>query len=397
MATATEKMTADGRVYYEIRVSQGRGKPKASKRWYPEKGWSKRYIERMLEKAKAEFEREVRSGEAITRAERKERDLQRKREAAKVQTLRQYVESVYMPTVTLTLSENTRNTYQSVLDRWILPALGELRLPDITAANISALLLSMQRAGKAHATCVKVYNVLMGLFKKAYMTDVVDRNPMDKVQRPIHRKDEVKREEPEAYTAEEMRHILQCLEHEPLKWQVYMRLLADTGMRKGECCGLQWKDVNFRDDTITISGNLCYTQQKGVYLDTPKNGKTRTVDIDPEIMALLQQLRTEQARHGISSYVFTQNNSSSPMHPRTPGFYMKKFGKRYGVEHLHPHKLRHTFASIAITCGADVASVSEKLGHSDKSMTLRMYTHADKESIRRTSQIFRDAIKKAAT
>ena len=66
-----------------------------------------------------------------------------------------------------------------------------------------------------------------------------------------------------------------------------------------------------------------------------------------------------------------------------------------GVQDLHPHKLRHSFASIAITNGADIASVSEKLGHTDKAVTLRMYTHADQESIRRASQIFRNAIKDA--
>ena len=69
--------------------------------------------------------------------------------------------------------------------------------------------------------------------------------------------------------------------------------------------------------------------------------------------------------------------------------------KKYDVPGLHPHKLRHTFASIAITNGADVASVSEKLGHNDKAVTLRMYTHADQESMKRASQIFRDALKKA--
>lgn len=55
--------------------------------------------------------------------------------------------------------------------------------------------------------------------------------------------------------------------------------------------------------------------------------------------------------------------------------------------------LGHTFASIAITNGADVASVSEKLGHSDKAVTLRMYTHADHESIKRAGDIFREALK----
>lgn len=72
---------------------------------------------------------------------------------------------------------------------------------------------------------------------------------------------------------------------------------------------------------------------------------------------------------------------------------MKKFGERYGINDLHPHKLRHSFASVAITSGADIASVSEKLGHSDKAVTLRMYTHADAECMKRASNIFRDALK----
>ena len=75
------------------------------------------------------------------------------------------------------------------------------------------------------------------------------------------------------------------------------------------------------------------------------------------------------------------------MHPQSPARYMQKFSKKYDVPGLHPHKLRHTFASIAITNGADVASV--------KAVTLRMYTHADQESMKRASQIFRYALKKA--
>ena len=81
------------------------------------------------------------------------------------------------------------------------------------------------------------------------------------------------------------------------------------------------------------------------------------------------------------------------MHPQSPTRYLKRFAERYGIEGLHPHKLRHSFASVAIINGADIASVSEKLGHSDKAVTLRMYTHADKESIKRAGDIFREAIK----
>ena len=84
------------------------------------------------------------------------------------------------------------------------------------------------------------------------------------------------------------------------------------------------------------------------------------------------------------------------MHPQTPTQYLHNLSARYGIDHLHPHKLRHTFASIAITSGADVASVSEALGHKDKAVTLRMYTHANEESIRSAAQVVRSAIQTAA-
>ncbi len=156
--------------------------------------------------------------------------------------------------------------------------------------------------------------------------------------------------------------------------------------------GLRYRETLV--NTIMVANNLCYTPQKGVYLDTPKNGKTRTIDVDPDVMKLLRQLRLEQIDNSvISQYVFTQDGSALPMHPQSPTRYMSKFAKRYGVQDFHPHKLRHSYASIAITNGADVASVSENLGHSDKAVTLRMYTHADTESKKRVSQIVRDALK----
>ena len=395
MPSIREKQTKDGRTFYEIQVSRGRSRSRLTSRWYPPEGWSQKAIDRELAKVAAEFERRCDNGEAISRAEQKEKDLLQKQEAAKIQTLRQYGERVFMPAKTVTISENSRSSFQGNLDRWIYPALGEMKMPDITAANISALLLDMQAQGKAHATCIKVYTVLKSLFKMAYLSDIIQKNPMDKVERPKQRKDEVRGIEAEAYTIEEVKHILSCLEKEPLKWQALIRLLVDTGIRRGECCGLQWKDVDFKGNTITVAGNLCYTPQKGVYLDTPKNGKTRIIDVDADVIALLQQLRQQQASHALSAFVFTQDNSPEPMHPQSPTRYLKKFAARYGIDDLHPHKLRHSFASIAITNGADIASVSEKLGHSDKAVTLRMYTHADAESMKRASQIFRDALKKA--
>ena len=90
-------------------------------------------------------------------------------------------------------------------------------------------------------------------------------------------------------------------------------------------------------------------------LDTPKNGRNRTIDVDPQIIALLRELRLEQSKKALSQYVFTQESSPEPIHPQSPARSLQSFARKYGVQGLHPHKLRHSFASIAITNGADIA------------------------------------------
>ena len=110
-------------------------------------------------------------------------------------------------------------------------------------------------------------------------------------------------------------------------------------------------------------------------------------------LLLLRKFYETQKRAYSSEWVFTQKKSSEPIHPHSPTKYFKKFGKRNNIPNFHPHLLRHTSASVAITSGADVASVSARLGHSDSSVTLRMYTHANPDSIRRAGQAVRDALR----
>ena len=391
MPSTNRQQTKDGRVYYEIRCHVTHDKILKT-RWYVPEGWSQRAIDRELQKVSAEFERACAAGEVKSRADLKAQREAEERAAAAILTVRQYGERVFMPAKTVTCSENTRSSFQSMLDHHVYPALGDTKMPEVTSAQISALLLDFQTKGYAHASCVKLHTIISLLFKQAYLGDIISKNPMDKVERPKPRKDEMKSAEVESFTAEELRYILSCLDGEPLKWRAFLHLMLDTGARRGEICGLQWKYVDFAENTVTIAQTLNYTKGKGVYLDTPKNGKQRTVDVSHGVMALLRELRQEQAANGLSAFVFTQEDSSEPMHPQSPTRYMETFSKHYGVEHLHPYKLRHSFASVAITSGADVASISEILGHSDKAVTLRVYAHADRESRKRAGDIFREAL-----
>lgn len=393
MASIKKEIDTTGAVVYKIQASGGRGR-RVKRSWRPEPGWSAKTIERELNKFAAQLENELASGALNTKKEDKEAARLAALEAAKLKTFRQYVEGVYMPTKAAIFSENSRSSYQRNLDTHILPILGDLLMVDITPAMISKLLLDFQKSGHAHASAVKLYNILNGIFQMAFLDDTIKESPMLKVKRPTPRKEEKAQDESEkAYTVQQLHYILQCLENESLKWQTYINLVADTGIRRGEACGLEWSDIDWAKGTITIHRNAQYTPSAGVYVTSPKNGKSRTVDVGPDVLKLLQQLRLEQAGKAISKYVFTQDSSPNIIHPQSPTRYFKKFGQRYGIEDFHPHKLRHTSASLAITNGTDVVSVSKRLGHSDTAVTLRMYAHANEESIRRAGQIVRDALK----
>ena len=89
-----------------------------------------------------------------------------------------------MPTKEATFSENARSSYRMFLDKHILPVLGDVLLVEVSPAMISKLLIDFQRAGYAHATTVKLYNILNGIFEMAFLDDSIPMNPMLKVKRP---------------------------------------------------------------------------------------------------------------------------------------------------------------------------------------------------------------------
>ena len=104
MPSTRKKVNKSGQTFYEIRVSRGRGKSYLTKRWYVPEGWSQRAIDRELASVAAEFERQCSNGEIISRAEQREKDAQEAAEAARILTLKQYGERVFMPAKAVTIS-----------------------------------------------------------------------------------------------------------------------------------------------------------------------------------------------------------------------------------------------------------------------------------------------------
>ncbi len=386
----------DGSRFYRIRVSRGRGVQPYSMNWDVPEGWSQKSIDRELKKVAAEFERACKAGEVLSREEAKEQEKLKQAEAAKIKTVKQYGESVFMSQVKATKSENTRAAYQTILNLHIYPIIGEIRMNEVESVQLSSLLLSLQTdKGLKYKTVKMAFNVLSQIFKKAYLSRLILPNPMDFVECPRPTNAEGKETEIEMYTAEELKYILKCLKNEPLQWQAYVRVLIDTGCRRGEASALKWSCVDLEKREIRIESSLNYTPNKGIYLGHTKTGGIRTIPISKETTDLLKKIKEEQKQAKVVSldgWVFTKSDNVSVIHPAMPSQFFERFGKQYNINHFHPHKLRHTTISQLLINGADVKTVAEIAGHANATMTLSVYAHSDAETQRKALEVYRKSV-----
>lgn len=402
-------------ISYEIRVSRGydpvtrKALKPYTMTWSHPDGWSKNRIERELNKVAAEFEAACKRGEILTKEQEKalavEQIEQAKREQAEQErkpTFNAYA-SQFIKEKSTVYAPGTLENYRTALQR-AAAVFGEMKIEDITNLTVKQYINDLQANGKnqfngkplAHKTILKHYIVLHALFANAVENEVIEVSPMQKMKRPKPRKDETPKEAI-AYSESEIAYIMDCLNNEPLKWKALIMFAIDSGCRRGEIVGLRWEEIDFKTGKVNICRNAQYTAGKGTYISTTKNRKNRVIYLNRPVLTVLAEWKRQQALlhfgQGIplNGFCFTQDNGKM-MNPQAPTSYLTRFGKKYNLPGIHPHALRHTMATLSIANGADIVSISEKLGHSEPSITLNVYSHANEEAQRRANEVLAEAI-----
>ena len=225
--------------------------------------------------------------------------------------------------------------------------------------------------------------------------DMLSDNPCRRVRVP-----KGESQEKEIYTIQEIEQIFKTLENEPLKYRLYIMLAVYSGFRRSEMLGLEWKDIDFANNIITVKRTSQYTKAKGIYTDTTKTKRSkRTIKFPQLIMDLLKEFRIEQlgeAERIGSKWIdndrlFVKWNGE-PMNPQTPYGWFREFCKNNGFRFCDIHSLRHLHASLLINAGIDVVAVSGDMGHSVVGTTLNLYSHMFQEARIRNCDAITEAL-----
>lgn len=308
----------------------------------------------------------------------------------------------YLDIAKNTLSPTTYEFYKIKIESLIIPALGHIKLQNITPAHIQQFVNEMskmpkeKRSGQPNedgdtlspSTIRRYLTVLQSVLKQAVKLGLIPESPakMERLTLPKAQAPKI-----EIFTKQEAAEILSCLEKEDLQFQTMIQLAIFTGARRGELVALKFSDIDLTQHKITIERAAYKPKGKPLATKPTKDYESRTVTINESCCELLKMLKAEKiakaqrlgAQWIEGNWIFTQWNGEM-MNPMTPTKQFPKFLEKYGLKHRKFHSLRHTSATLLLYAGVNIKQVQGRLGHGDIETTnkyLHIIEEADVEAV----------------
>lgn len=228
---------------------------------------------------------------------------------------------------------------------------------------------SDDKRGLSPKTIQAHHRLLSSMLGTAVRWQMLDSNPCALVKPP-----RAPNREAEFLDGEQTAALVRALAGAPIKYRTIVMLLLYTGMRRGELCGLDWRDIDFTRRLVRISKSSLYLAGRGVFEDSPKTkGSARVIRIPEDMLELLRRYRRDTG--GAEGRVFTSEDGS-PIPPDSVSRWFHNFARKNGLPGVHLHSLRHTNATLLIAAGTNLRTVSGRLGHAAMSTTGNIYAHA---------------------
>ncbi len=273
---------------------------------------------------------------------------------------------------------STADSYKVILEKHIIPAIGGIKLRQLTALHIQQMYNHAKEQGRvrrwekttdlslANSTVRRIHMVLNSCLQQAVKERIIPYNPCESCRVPKLEKKEMTIIPPEKVGA-----YLRAAEEYGVLPIFYLELTS--GLRRGELLGLQWSDLDPENQLITVNKQLSKINGELV-LTTPKTQNSiRKVAVPKRTVELLI---AEHEKHPDSPLMFASPRTGSYWSPDAIGRVHKKLLAMAEIDSsVRFHDLRHTFATLAMQSGVDVKTLASMLGHYSAGFTLDTYTH----------------------
>ncbi len=292
------------------------------------------------------------------------------------QTIEQYLTYWLEEVHKSSLKVSTYVKYRKVINTYIVPALGNIKLEKLTPQHVQSLYNRKLMDGLSPKSIHHIHGVLHKALDNAVRWNLVSRNVCEVVSPPRLVKHEI-----QPLTMEQAHKLLESLRGNRL--EMLLTLALTTGLRRGEILALRWADVDFEKQTVKVHRTVDYIGKFGYVETEPKTtAGERTVVLASFVIDMLKQHRIEQLEAKLKvggqwenrDLVFTGLHGGY-FNPRYLDLLFHKVLAEAGLPHVRFHDLRHSAATLLRGMGVDMKVIQEILGHSNYMITANIYSH----------------------
>lgn len=306
----------------------------------------------------------------------------------------------------LRVRPTTLDNYRTCAEIHVIPRLGGVRLAQLTAEQVDGLYRDLEKHGKAAGECRTadvtcrdhacspdrhdglapksvrhVHTMLRKALEDARERGYLGRNVCDLANPPRQRDARSRQARDKAWTTEELRTFLTATGDDQLS--ALWHLIATTGLRRAEVCGLRWADVDLDAGRLRVTHTVTEVSSGLVEQDEGKTlAAERSLALDGATTERLKRWRARQAEERLAAgvawhdtgLVFTREDGSGHRPKRLSAEFTKQVDDA-GLSRIGIHGLRHSYATAALRAGVSPEVVSKRLGHSSIVVTLSIYAH----------------------
>lgn len=275
--------------------------------------------------------------------------------------------ATYLAWVKQNRATATYDSYKLAIDNHISPRLGHFKVIQLNASHIEGWLLALECGDR---TKQNAFAVLKAALNRAVKQRLLLSNPCNLIDRP-----RVKEKDKEIFTTEEMNRIIE--ESRNYRIGGVVELAFRIGARQNEIFGLQWKNVDFNENSILLIRSVTEScgklEEKG---ELKTKSSRRAIQVDDacmEVFCRRRELAFKEGNAQPDDYVFCSTNGKAQRRGSFRTNVWNKILEKLGIEHRGLHRARDTFVSLSLSAGANVRAVSQIVGHSKTSTTTDKY------------------------